>query len=146
LRRCINHIQIKIQSSMGNVWKFFIIFFLIWNYIFCDLIESYPMAMGAYIILTDSLASIEGLKSTRISFRMNDILFRTRRSLVLGFKTKLDWPLWTRLTFTLAQGLLTAPGCRDRSWQVKKGYIVNAHYGCVKAHFRILKGHGFALV
>jgi hypothetical protein len=45
----------------------------------CDLIESKPM--GAYIILTDSLASIEGLKSTGISYRTNDMLFRTRRSL-----------------------------------------------------------------
>jgi hypothetical protein len=36
----------------------------------CDLIESKPM--GAYIILTDSLASIEGLKSTGISYRTND--------------------------------------------------------------------------
>jgi ribonuclease HI len=45
----------------------------------CDLIESTPM--DAYIILTDSLASIEGLKSTGISYRTNDMLFRTRRSL-----------------------------------------------------------------
>jgi ribonuclease HI len=44
-----------------------------------DLIESKPM--GAYIILTDSLASIEELKSTGISYRTNDMLFRTRRSL-----------------------------------------------------------------
>jgi hypothetical protein len=45
----------------------------------CDLIESKPM--GAYIILTDSLASIGGLKSTGISYRTNDRLFLTRRSL-----------------------------------------------------------------
>jgi hypothetical protein len=45
----------------------------------CDLIESEPM--DAYIILTDSLASIEGLKSTGITYRTNDILFRARRSL-----------------------------------------------------------------
>jgi hypothetical protein len=44
-----------------------------------DLIESEPM--GVYIILTDSLASIEGLKSTGISYRTNDMLFRTRKSL-----------------------------------------------------------------
>jgi hypothetical protein len=37
----------------------------------CDLIESKPM--GAYIILTDSLASTEGLKSTGISYRTNSI-------------------------------------------------------------------------
>jgi hypothetical protein len=41
----------------------------------CDLIESKPM--GAYIILTDSLASIEGLKSIGISYRTNDMLFQT---------------------------------------------------------------------
>jgi hypothetical protein len=46
----------------------------------CDLIKSKPM--GAYIILTDNLASsIEGLKSTEISYRTNDMLFRTGRSL-----------------------------------------------------------------
>jgi ribonuclease HI len=45
----------------------------------CDLFEYKPM--GAYIILTDSLASIEGLRSTGISYRTNDMLFRTRRSL-----------------------------------------------------------------
>jgi hypothetical protein len=41
----------------------------------CDLIESKPM--GVYIILTDSLASNEGLKSTGISYRTNGMLFRT---------------------------------------------------------------------
>jgi hypothetical protein len=30
---------------------------------------------------------------------------------------------------------LQAPGCRDRSRQVNKGYIGNAQYGRVKAHF-----------
>jgi ribonuclease HI len=59
----------------------------------CDLIESKPM--GAYIILTDSLASIEGLKSTGISYRTNDMLFRTRRSLrylgELGYDISLMW-------------------------------------------------------
>jgi hypothetical protein len=45
----------------------------------CGLIESKPM--GAYIIFTDSLASIEGLKLTGISYQTNDMLFRTRRSL-----------------------------------------------------------------
>jgi hypothetical protein len=39
----------------------------------CDLIESKPM--DAYIVLTDSLASIEGLKSTGISYQTNDMLF-----------------------------------------------------------------------
>jgi hypothetical protein len=57
------------------------------------LIESKPM--GAYIILTDSLASIEGLKSTGISYRTNDMLFRTRRSLrylgKLGYDISLMW-------------------------------------------------------
>jgi hypothetical protein len=43
-----------------------------------DLIES--KSMGAYIILTGSLASIDGLKSTGISYRTSDMLFRTRRS------------------------------------------------------------------
>jgi ribonuclease HI len=59
----------------------------------CDLIESKPM--GAYIILTNSLASIEGLKSTGISYRTNDMLFRTRRSLrylgELGYDISLMW-------------------------------------------------------
>jgi hypothetical protein len=41
----------------------------------CDLIEFKPM--GAYIILTDGLASIEGLKSTGISYQTNDMLFRS---------------------------------------------------------------------
>jgi hypothetical protein len=36
----------------------------------CNSIESNPL--GAYIILTDSFASIEGLKSTRISFLSNE--------------------------------------------------------------------------
>jgi hypothetical protein len=45
----------------------------------CDLIESNPI--GVYIILTDTLTSIEGLRSTGISYRTNDMLFRTRRSL-----------------------------------------------------------------
>jgi hypothetical protein len=77
----------------------------------CDLIESKPM--GAYIILTDTLASIEGLKTTGISHRTNEMLFQTKRSLRYDvslmwipyhvgkrnrplehcFKTKLDWPL-----------------------------------------------------
>jgi hypothetical protein len=38
-----------------------------------DLIES--KLMCAYVILTDSLASIEGLKSTVISYRTNDFFF-----------------------------------------------------------------------
>jgi hypothetical protein len=58
-----------------------------------DLIESKPMGVGAHIILKDSLASIEGLKSTGISYRTNDMLFRTRRSLrhlgELGYYIKL---------------------------------------------------------
>jgi hypothetical protein len=37
--------------------------------------------MGAYIILTDSLASIDGLKSSGLSYRTNDMLFRTKTSL-----------------------------------------------------------------
>jgi hypothetical protein len=45
----------------------------------CDSVESKPMS--AYIILTDSFASIERLKSTGISYRTNDMLFRTRKSL-----------------------------------------------------------------
>jgi ribonuclease HI len=59
----------------------------------CSLIESKPM--GAYIILTDSLASIEGLKSTGISYRTNDMLFQTRKSLryleELGYNISLMW-------------------------------------------------------
>jgi hypothetical protein len=59
----------------------------------CDLIESKPMV--AYIILTDSVASIEGLKSTGISYQTNDMLFRTRRSLrylgELGYDISLMW-------------------------------------------------------
>jgi ribonuclease HI len=59
----------------------------------CDLIESKPM--GAYIILTESLAFIEGLKSTEISHRANDMLFQTRRSLrylgELGYDISLMW-------------------------------------------------------
>jgi ribonuclease HI len=59
----------------------------------CDLIES--KEVGAYIILTDSLASIEGLKSTGIFYRTNDMLFRTRRSLrylgELGYDISLMW-------------------------------------------------------
>jgi hypothetical protein len=59
----------------------------------CDLIESKPI--GAYIILTDSLTSIEGLRSTGISYRTNDMLFRTRRSLrylgELGYNITLMW-------------------------------------------------------
>jgi ribonuclease HI len=62
-------------------------------YFACDLIESKPM--GAYIILTDSLTSIEGLKWTGISYRTNDMLFRTRRSLrylgELGYDITLMW-------------------------------------------------------
>jgi hypothetical protein len=45
----------------------------------CGLIESKPM--GAYNILTDSFASIEGPKSKGISYRTNDMLFRIRRCL-----------------------------------------------------------------
>jgi ribonuclease HI len=51
--------------------------------------------MDAYIIITDSLASIEGLKSTGIYFRTNDIMLRTRRSLrylkELGYDITLMW-------------------------------------------------------
>jgi ribonuclease HI len=51
--------------------------------------------MGAYIILTDSLASVERLKSTGISYQTNDMLFRTRRSLrylkELRFDITLMW-------------------------------------------------------
>jgi hypothetical protein len=61
----------------------------------CDLTESKPM--DAYIFLTDSLASIEGLKSTGISYRTNDMLFRTRRSLrylgELGYDISLEYDL-----------------------------------------------------
>jgi hypothetical protein len=39
----------------------------------CGLIES--KLMGAYIFLTDSLASIEGLKSTGISYRTNECCY-----------------------------------------------------------------------
>jgi hypothetical protein len=45
----------------------------------CELIEYKPM--GAKINFTDSLASIEGLKSTGISYRTNDMLFRSRTAL-----------------------------------------------------------------
>jgi hypothetical protein len=59
----------------------------------CDLIES--GLMGAYIVFTDSPASIEGLKSIGISYRTNDMLFRTRRSLrylgELGYDITLMW-------------------------------------------------------
>jgi hypothetical protein len=59
----------------------------------CDLIESKPV--GAYIILRDSLAFIEGLKSTGKSYRTNDMLFRTRGSLrylrELGYDISLMW-------------------------------------------------------
>jgi hypothetical protein len=92
-----------------------------------------------YIILTDSLTSIKGLRSFAISYQTNDMLFRTRRSLrylrepgyniilsgphlmwvsnrpmywqmsdrslEICFRTKLDRPQRTRLTFTLAQVL-----------------------------------------
>jgi hypothetical protein len=37
-----------------------------------------------------------------------------------------------------------APGCRDRSRQVNKRSIGNVQYGRIKAHFLILKRHGFA--
>jgi ribonuclease HI len=51
--------------------------------------------MGAYIIFTDSLSSIEGLKSTGLSYRMNDMLFRARKSLrylgELGYDISLMW-------------------------------------------------------
>jgi hypothetical protein len=40
--------------------------------------------IGAFIILTDSLASSEGLNSTGISYRTNDMLFRTRKSLQIS--------------------------------------------------------------
>jgi ribonuclease HI len=60
----------------------------------CDLIESKPVG-ASYIILTDSLASIEGLKSTGVSYRTNDMLFRTRMSLSylreLGYDISLMW-------------------------------------------------------
>jgi hypothetical protein len=60
----------------------------------CDLIESKPV--GAYIILTDSLAYIEGLQSTGISYRTNDMLFRTRRSMRYLVELGYDIPLmWT---------------------------------------------------
>jgi hypothetical protein len=56
----------------------------------CGLIGSKPM--GAYIILTDSLASVEGLKSTGMSYRTNDMLFRTRRALrYLAYDKSLMW-------------------------------------------------------
>jgi ribonuclease HI len=51
--------------------------------------------MGEHIILIDSLASIEGLKSTGISYRTNDMLFRARKSLrylrELGYDISLMW-------------------------------------------------------
>jgi hypothetical protein len=53
----------------------------------CNLIESKPM--GAYIIFIDSLASVEGLTSTGLSYRTNDMLFRTRRS--LRYLEELGW-------------------------------------------------------
>jgi hypothetical protein len=59
----------------------------------CNLINFKPM--GANITLTDSLASIEGLRSTKISYQTNDMLFRTRRSLNylegLGYTITLMW-------------------------------------------------------
>jgi hypothetical protein len=59
----------------------------------CNLFESKPM--GAYIILTESLASIEGLRLSGISYRTYDIPFRTRRSLrylgELGYNITLMW-------------------------------------------------------
>jgi hypothetical protein len=51
--------------------------------------------MSAYIILTDILTSIEGLRSTGIFYRTNDMLFRTSRSLrylgELGYDISLMW-------------------------------------------------------
>jgi hypothetical protein len=67
--------------------------YILYSFTLFLMFESKPM--GAYIILTDSLASIEGLKSTGISFRTNDMLFRTRRSLrylgELGYDLSLMW-------------------------------------------------------
>jgi hypothetical protein len=96
----------------------------------------------------------EGLKTTGMSYRTNDMLFRTRRSLrylenldmiypwcgshlmwlsketngsmywqmrdrslELCFKTRLDWPVWTRLTFRLAQGLDCCRMVGKMKWQ-----------------------------
>jgi ribonuclease HI len=57
----------------------------------CDFIE--PKPMDAYIILTDSLiASIEGLKSTGISYRTNDMRFRTQEvSEISGGNLDMMW-------------------------------------------------------
>jgi hypothetical protein len=63
-----------------------------------DTVVFSPLKCGPfilYIILTDSLASNEGLKSTVISYRTNDMLFRTRMSLrylgELGYEISLMW-------------------------------------------------------
>jgi hypothetical protein len=59
----------------------------------CDLIES--KLMGAYVILTDSFASFEGLKLAEIFYRTNDMVFQTRKSLryqgELGYDITLMW-------------------------------------------------------
>jgi hypothetical protein len=51
--------------------------------------------MGVYIILKDSLVRIEGLKSTEISYKTNDMLFQTRGFLryvgELGYDIPLMW-------------------------------------------------------
>jgi hypothetical protein len=57
----------------------------------CDLIES--KMIGANIFLTGSLASIEELKSTGISYRTNDKLFQTRSSLTYLGELGYDIPL-----------------------------------------------------
>jgi hypothetical protein len=51
--------------------------------------------------------------------------------------------MWVPLR-TKKRATRKAPGCRDTSRQVNKGYIGNAQYGRVKAHFWIFKRHGFA--
>jgi hypothetical protein len=51
--------------------------------------------------------------------------------------------MWATLR-TKKRATRKTPGCRNRSRQFYKGYIGNAQYDRVEAHFRILKGLGSA--
>jgi RNase H len=59
----------------------------------CNLIENFPI--GKFVILSDSFSALQGIESVKVSYRTNDMLFRTKCCLKrleeIGYEVLLMW-------------------------------------------------------
>jgi hypothetical protein len=120
----------------SNRW-ILIVFF--WN------ITNFQSIYNLFLIILSS----ENQNEMKCTNKLQLLVMVTRKTTEgnLIFSMSITWPramgMWATLC-TKKRATRKAPGCQDRSRQVNKGYIGNAPYGRFKAHFWILKRHGFA--